>query len=87
MQSLATKIVPKPYFTHLHGDRDLSVRLHVLAVDFVTVYCVQGGILKVLKIEEEPASARMTLRGDASVLLSPCSQTNQKDNLPLPATS
>ena len=61
--------------------------LHVLAVDFVAVYCVQGSILKVLKIEEEPASARMTWRGDASILLSTCSQSNQKDNLPPLATS
>ena len=79
--------VLEPYFPHLQGDRDLSVRLHVLAVDFVAVYCVQRGIIKVLKIEEMPASARMTLRGDASVLLSTCLQSNQKDNLPLPATS
>ena len=75
--------VPEPYFPHLHGDSDLSVRLHVLALDFVAVYCVHGGILTVLKIEEEPASARITRRGDASVLLSTCAKSNQKDHLPL----
>ena len=68
--------VPEPYFPHLYGDKNLSVRLYVLAVDFVAVYCVQGGILKVLKIEEKPASARITRRGDASILLSTFLQSN-----------
>ena len=40
------------------------MRLHVLAVDFVAVNFVQGGIPKLLKAEGEPASARMTMCGE-----------------------
>ena len=44
--------VPEPYFPHLHGDRDLSLHLHVLVVDFMAVNFVRGGIPNVLKAEE-----------------------------------
>ena len=40
------------------------MRLHVLAVDFVAVNFVRAGIPKLLKAEEELASARMTMRGE-----------------------
>ena len=57
------------------------MRLNVMAIDFMAVNFGRGGIPKLLKIvsEEEPASARIIMCGDAGLLSSTCLQRVQSE--------